>query len=56
MATKKFTRSYPDTWSVQKIADFVADCRRVGAIPKDASVKSRLRRGGMIEVTWTWKV
>lgn len=51
----RFSRSYPDDWSIQKIADFMADCYRVGQIPKGARVKSKKKRNGMIEVTWTWK-
>ena len=53
-AVGQFTKRYPDSWSVQKVADFMADCYRVGRIPKGAKVKSR-KRGDMIEVTWTWK-
>lgn len=55
MAKKKFVRSYPDTWSIQKIADFMADCRRAGAIPKGVQPTSKKKRGGMIEVTWKWE-
>jgi hypothetical protein len=51
----QFSREYPDTWSIQKIADFMADCCRVGRIPKGAKVKSKKLRNGMIKVTWTWK-
>jgi hypothetical protein len=52
----RFSRAYPDTWSVQKIADFMADCYRVGRIPKGARAKSkRNKKTGMITVTWTWK-
>ncbi len=50
----RFSRRYPRDWSVQKIADFMADCYRVGNIPKGAKVKSK-KKGEMIEVTWTWK-
>jgi len=51
-----FTRSYPDDWSIQKIADFMADCYRIGRIPKGAKSKSkRNKRTGMITVTWKWK-
>jgi len=56
MSSRKFSRSYPDMWSVQKIADLMADCYRVGRIPKGASAKSKKnKRTGMITVTWTWK-
>lgn len=55
MAKRRFSRRYPITWSVQKIADFMADCYRTGRIPKGAAVKSKRKSGGMIEVTWTWK-
>lgn len=52
----RFSRRYPDTWSIQKISDFMADCYRVGKIPKGAKVKSRKNKySGMITVTWTWK-
>jgi hypothetical protein len=51
----QFSREYPDTWSIQKIADFMADCYRVGRIPKGAKVSSKKLRNGMIKVTWTWK-
>lgn len=52
----RFSREYPDTWSIQKIADFMADCYRVGRIPKGAKVTSKKnKRTGMIRVTWTWK-
>lgn len=54
MRGKKFTRAYPETWSIQKIADFMADCRRAGNIPKHATATSK-KRGDMIVVTWTWK-
>jgi hypothetical protein len=55
MVKKRFTRSYPLSWSIQKISDFMADCYRVGRIPKGATVKSKKKRGGIVEVTWTWK-
>ena len=52
----RFSREYPETWSIQKIGDFMADCYRVGRIPKGAKVKSKKnKRTGMIRVTWTWK-
>lgn len=51
----RFSREYPSSWSIQKIADFMADCYRVGRIPKGAEVKSKKLRNGMIRVTWTWK-
>jgi len=50
----RFSRAYPQDWSIQKIADFMADCYRVGRIPKGAKSKSK-KRGDMIVVTWTWK-
>lgn len=50
----RFQRAYPDSWSIDKISHFMADCYRVGRIPKGAKVKSK-KRGDMIIVTWTWK-
>lgn len=51
----KFSREYNPDWSVQKIADFMGDCKRVGHIPSDAKVSSKKKRNGMIQVTWKWK-
>lgn len=55
MGKRRFTRAYPETWSIQKIADFMANCYRIGNIPKGAQVSSK-KRGDMIVVTWKWKV
>lgn len=56
MAKRKFIRSYPDTWSILKIADFIGDCRRTGRIPPHVKAKSKKnKRTGMVTLTWTWK-
>jgi hypothetical protein len=55
MIKRKFVRSYPADWSVDRISQFMDACYRIGRIPKGAKVSSKKKRGGLIQVTWTWR-
>lgn len=55
MKRRKLIREYPDDWSLNQAALFMAERKREFKVPWNASFKSKhIRRHRVIRVTWKW--